>query len=457
MSNRQILISVPHPARDLEGCALIAHHLLRRYGHQSILCDVDSLEQRILNDHPDVIVFDFLGWDSRVKEALLARSLQIKTVLLPIAGLYETGEDFAREAGKLTNGANIVDRYLSWGEFGRSAVVGDGLINDRQAFVTGCPRFDFYREPYSSLIQSRQEFVEMIGIHQTKAPIVLWTTNTPHSSHNAQNAAHRAKHSKLSEEEANEYIREDQTQSAAHSRVLTYLADRHPEWEFVIKVHPLESEGPYLELARPRTNVQVAKRGVIRNFLYHADVIMQRGCTTATEAWMFEKPVLELAIGGYQREWAPEIFAQGNQRVTDLEETESAIRGYLAGAPIPEAQREARAAFVRQFYYRLDGRSSERCAAHIHELAISRTESERVRSRAAAAVVLRERETCANMRFMHRAKRRLGIDPNTSLRFWKTRHCSSRLWNPSEVSELFRQFDALNVAPAMHMAAANRD
>src|SRR5689334_23989276 len=88
-------------------------------------------------------------------------------------------------------------------------------------------------------------------------------------------------------------MEDNRTQFAAQSASILEVARQHPEWTFLVKVHPFEAVEPYRDLAERVPNLYVVKDVPVRNVLYHADVVIQRGCTTATEAWMLGKPVID--------------------------------------------------------------------------------------------------------------------------------------------------------------------
>src|SRR5262249_26353778 len=144
----------------------------------------------------------------------------------------------------------------------------------------------------------------------------------------------------------------------------------------------------------------------VRDFLYQCDVLLQRNCTTATEAWICGKPVLNLEVGAYQRKVRDE-YRHGSHIVTSLEEADKALQGYLTGIPIPAQQRAAREVFLADFFDRLDGQASKRCAAHIHTILSPPhyTDEDQARTRAA---LVRSR-TIADRKPLNRIKGLLGI------------------------------------------------
>ncbi len=418
---RRALFVVAYRARDLDGLALVAHHLERRHGLESVLTNGYEIERKLLRQAPDVVVFDHLVWGFKAEQVRLAKSLGMRVVVLPTEGLFQSPEEPRQRAGKLQGVSRLVDCQLTWGELARSAILEEDLAAAENVHTVGCPRFDFYRDPYLPLMGTRDEFLATLRIERRGGPILLWATNTHYLARNQKLILRRqTRQGKLPEAEVRAMLEDHQVQFREHSRLVLDLARRHPDWNIVIKIHPAEWIDPYLELERRSANIRLAFDAPIFKFLYHCDVLLQRGCTTATEAWMLQKPVLELQMGRYTTP-IREDFVAGNRVVATLEETEEAIARYLAGQPISDAERKAREVFVRTFYDRVDGRASERSADLIAAVAAppgyTDADGEATRRAAAQAWDLRRREEDA--RWINRFKDLLGVNRETSLRLWK--------------------------------------
>lgn len=460
MRARKILFLVPYKARDLEGHALVGFHLKRKYGHEVIYTNGYGFELKILKYSPDAVVFDHLAWNFKIEQARLAKYLGMKVVILPTEGLFQDEEGAVRRAGKLHNASHLPDKYLPWGEFPRRALLKAKLMTEEQVESVGCARFDFYRPPYLSMISSRPDFLKKLGFQDTEAPVILWATNTAYASRNAKLMLERqTKKAKKPLSEVQDHILDHKIQFREHSSLVEKLAQRNPQWNFIIKVHPAEWINPYLQISERNPNVRVAFDAPIREFLYHADVLLQRNCTTATEAWMFGKPVLNLELGEYRRPVRPE-YARGNHRVFSLEETEEAVRQYLSGKAISPEQEDARKEFIEDFYFRIDGKSAERSAAAINKVLSPPfyTEAKMNKKDELTSQMLDETQKAADAKFANKLKDLLGLDRETSMRFWKKWFRREPADNagvfiaepeitPEMSDELYRRFDSLHAVP----------
>lgn len=444
MTGREVLLAVPRPPRDLEGHALVAYHLLDRHGIRTRLFTGPDLDKEMLANPPDAVVLDFLGWPDRAIQARLANRIGIPALLLPTAGVYPDPVWFLRAAGKFTGVMRNLAGFLMWGSYSRDVLLESGEAAPENVRVTGCPRFDFYAPPYLSLITPRSVLLAGLGIPNEESPLVLWSTNTnewnSRSGRGGGEWKKRASDSaSVPEREVQAVLRDQESQFRTHSAVVAELAARHPEWNVLIRVHPLEAVGPYQKLARGRSNLFVDSKAAIRDLLYHSAVVLQRGCTVATEAWMLNKPVLHLGMGKFEMEWATPEHLAGNHRVDSIDEAETCIAAYLRGEPLPEDELAARRTYLERYYYRIDGHSAERCADAIAAVAATAPlpgpPRDAVLQRAHSALeALRRREAA---RFPMRVKDALHVPRETSLRVWRKRPDSI---TPERASSLFRTY-----------------
>jgi surface carbohydrate biosynthesis protein len=460
--DRRVLLLITHRTRDLEGHALLAYHLEESHGIEAHVCNIRDFEERLLEVAPDLVVLDFLGWDVKAAHARLARRLGVRVAVLPIAALYETHDEHLRAAGSRTGANRDTDLFLAWGDYTRRIVVEGGIFRPEQVLVTGSPRFDLYHPAYLALGEDAETFRRRLELREG-APRIVWSTNTPSFARDrARTIREWIRDNHLTAEEASERLLEEERQFTQHAALVGELARRHPDWDFVIKIHPIESIEPYHPLAAAAPNVRLTKAGPIRDFLLHADALIQRGCTTANEAWMLGKPVLELAVKGSRVGWAPSEFLQGNLLVDGVDEADAALEAIVRGDGVAPALREAREAYLSDHYGRLDGRAAERCAARIAALIVApaRRDEESARTRNAAAEMRRQKALAQARRPAAWIKRALGLPEDLRLRFWKRRSedlhgVAEREVDDAMVDELKARF--ARIAPIRPGAVAVRN
>ncbi|HEY9517117.1 MAG TPA: surface carbohydrate biosynthesis protein [Gemmatimonadaceae bacterium] len=469
----RVLIAVPNLLRDLEGHALIAYHLQARYGHDVELCMLSQVDERTLRYAPDVLVLDRI--DTKVPLVRRARQLGMKVVLLPTVGFHQDGlATEARRAGGLVRGEELLDRCFTWGSHGRDILRKRTRLTDEQVRVVGAPRFDAYSEPFLSLCEGKDSFLRRIGVDATDAPLVVWSTNTFHRrTKDLASTIAGAVATGVPENEIRGQLEDEGTAFREISSAVSILAERHPEWSFLIKLHPSELPGPYRVLAEGRPNIHVCGDERIRDVLLHCDVLLTQCSTTATEAWMLGKPVIEVMIGHYLVP-PPREYLEGNHTVTELDEMERLLSRCLREphAAVPDDQQCARDAFLSGVYHRIDGRASERCAEEIDQLlAVPRHTAERqAEIRAAAGAARASWQRTVERHPANRLRRLLGLPADAPLRFWKRefwKRSAERANRPSAlrreltpemIEELYRGFDSVlqpsEPASARHSATA---
>ncbi len=466
----RVLILVPNIARDLEGHALVAYHIRKRYAHDVRLCNLADLHETLLSYAPDVLVVDRIDSPSRL--APLARRLGMQVVLLPTLGFMQEAIDTeARRAGKYERGEETLDGCFTWGEAGRRLLLAQTSLTESQLCTVGSPRFDFYSEPYLSLVEPRESFLRRCGIPERGAPLVVWATNTYHTETRDLEATVRDRVAGgATEAIARAELEDEGTAFRDLSSVVTTLADAHPEWDFLIKLHPSEMPEPYRALAERAANIHLVTDGRIRDVLYHSSALLTNCSTTSTEAWMLGKPMIEVMLGEYTIP-LPDGYLEGSDAGNAIDVVERLLEGYLGdpAAPIPEAQRGVRDAYLADLYFRIDGKSSERCAEQIDRLLSStRHSAERQEAISLAAAAEHARwSTARDRRPSNRLKRALGLPPETSLRFWQRRFWSAlrsrgermaweREITPEMVGDLHALFDVACARDTREQAAAAR-
>ena len=417
----RFLFTVPNHQRDLEGHALVAYHLARRHGHTAAFTNVPGLEDALLAVAPDVVVLDRV--DSRAPVARLAKSLGMKVAILPTVGFTQDSTEIeARRAGKDLSSEQLVDCCLVWGDHARRIVLASRALPESAVHTVGCPRFDAYSEPYRSLAEPRASLAPGLETADDAAPLIVWATNTYHvRTRDLETTVASAVASGVPEAEIRGQLADEGMAFRDLAAAVATLAERHPDWRFLIKLHPAETPAPYAAIAARSPNIALASTARIRDVLHHCTALLANTSTTATEAWMLDKPVFEVMFGTYEVP-APTRYIAGNHVVGSIDELDAALARCVASpkSGIAEDQRAARTAFLEDVYFRINGRSAERCAAQLHALvAAEHRPDEREAMRASAAALRVERRRAAQRRPWARIKAALGISDRVTLRVWR--------------------------------------
>jgi surface carbohydrate biosynthesis protein len=346
--------------------------------------------------------------------------------------------------------SGLVDCYLAWGEQGHRALLENGLMREEQIQTVGCPRFDFYSPPYTSMIGDRATFLAGLGVKDVTSPVILWAPpNVAHAAVGSDAVTRWRAGTNVDPSIFKEEMEDALDQYREHSPLIVELARRRSAWTVIVKVHPSDQLSRFLWMRESAASIYVVQAAPIRELLNHCDVLLQRCSTSANEAWLLGKPVLSLGTEREALRISPS-YAAGNETVRTLDEIVGAVDRFLKEPRISEDQERARDAFIEETYFRVDGKCSERCARRIDELVSPphHTDADQERIRETARIVAAEFERDDINRTTRRLKAMIGIKPGRSLRFWRRASDAADSVSASttevKVDDLYAQFARLH-------------
>jgi surface carbohydrate biosynthesis protein len=275
---------VDHPQRDLLGLSLVSAHVATM-GHQLDLISADSAGRQLVRGDFDLVLVNYVRDNNR---RLLHRILdggQKVVVLDTEGGVFETPAHFERTLSTDRELFARLSSYLTWGTQTRDLLVREGFMSADRVIITGQPRFDVYRPPYLEAMRS----VATNRTHKTR-PRLLVNFNYPIARPRFGTAESevRALVERMSwpKDEATRLQRRQADARIEMLSLVDLLASRIPTIEIAVRPHPFESVDDLLELTRRRDNVVFAGNSPIQDWIVSSDLVLQRGCTTAIEAWL---------------------------------------------------------------------------------------------------------------------------------------------------------------------------
>lgn len=367
---RRILIVVANRTRDAQASALLGYYLSSVHGLEVGYVEGAHLEARSTEGGFDLVVFDQLCWDYRVRAALNLKRLGARIVLLPTSGFFQKADQHRHLelAGKLFGAQALVDRFLAGGAEVQELLIQSGTLEAERVSVTGFPRFDFYRPPFVGLAGGRKEFLDSAAIPRHDAPLIVWTpSNTAYGGLQRKSLLHWATSTGMPVGDVRAEIEDVLEQHRQHSLVVSEIALRRPNWNFLVKVHPSDRIDAYRAMVGRASNIFVRHDLPIEAALRHADIVLQRYSTTANEAWILGKPVFLLDIGRYNFP-LDDGFRRGCDVVSTVDQCEEVIGQRLRGEPGPKDQLAAQQTFLERNFFRLDGKSAQRCATIVNDV-----------------------------------------------------------------------------------------
>lgn len=369
-----------HKWRDLPNLT-VTKLRLEQLGHRVLLGTTKDAEPAMQWFRPDCIVLNHLFSSTYLTLARKAREAGVAVVLLPTEGAVHPA------VAPLGDGEfsdyRLLDLYLAWGEEPARAVRNRWGLQQRITPVTGFSRLDFYSPRFSTALVPRDRFLRAISLDPAR-PVVTWATQFPY----AHLTRSPAQYEKYFREQADFGVRASYdrlgldpqripgihaTAQKSNSIAFVTLAKALPNVQFVIRPHPAEDREFYRALISEHklANIRFCPQDYIWNVLNASDVHIHRHCTTAVEAWMWDKPTIEMAM-----EVVPELAWPEREAGSDIAPDANAlielVSGYLGHRRVAQQQLDYRRAYINRWMGLADGHRSEAAAEAIDAMLRSR-------------------------------------------------------------------------------------
>ncbi len=300
MASKNVVLLVEHRQRDLNGCALIAHHL-KHLGVQAHLEPVNAW-QAVLGAHqPDMIVFNHTNRKHLADYTRHLAEMGVLTAVLLNEGLLYTEPVREYNSQRLPN--LHLDYYFCWNELHRECLLASGYKDKTDVVTVGVPRFDFYFEPWKRIFNSSSSPAK-------SRPRILLCTNFGYAEwrERPKEKVDRFFSQWTHMPAYADYWNAIEINHRSRLRFLDFLRAilDSGKFEAVLKIHPRESRGVYENWlnslpAKLSTDLTfVASDSNITPLILNCDLeISCEKCTTAMESWIARKPTIELIFEKY--------------------------------------------------------------------------------------------------------------------------------------------------------------
>lgn len=403
--------------RDLPNLAAIKLEL-ERLGHRVLLSATKDAVPMIKAFRPDCVVLNHLYGQRHREIAAALREAGVAVVLLPTEGMTHS-KSLSILAGDNTD-FRLADLLLLWNSKVAEMVRERWDLTEEVTPAIGCTRFDFYDDPLRGTVTPREEFCRQYQFDPAR-PIVTWASQYVWA-HLARESPERDKYLDAARDfDLKKFFAQQGTnadevprihadaQHAALDAVLK-LAKVIPQAQFVFRPHPAEDRRVYeAAIDRERlTNVRFCAQDYIWNVLNSSDVHLHRHCTTAVEAWNWEKPTVEMAMNSRYSPW-PDREA-GSDIAEDADALIEIVSRYVDGASIDAARLQHRRDYIDRWYGDDRGARCVRAAKEIDAL-LRRRGQRRTVSTPLRGISASPREVVAAV-----ARYTFGLRPNQSFR-----------------------------------------
>ena len=441
MKKNRIALIVDNPLRDLDGMTLLACALVEKGAEVYLVPMYEQLlETAALR--PDLILLNYL----RSTNCDLAKAYSSGGILVGVLDteggvINDVDRNFAGLVQR-SGAAACADMYCLWGKNQYDALVRNKVLPESRLYLTGCPRYDYCAAPWRDALPSSGGGRPVILVN-TRFPLIF-----PKYRKNVEQEIQTMKSVGFSEAYAREYARQCYLVWAEMVRSTAELAKAHAEADFVLRPHPFEDKAIYESLFGDIPNIKVIQENSSLYWIKSSRLLLHRDCSTAIEAAF-------LGVEPVSMEWidAPILHTPVPAAVScpaaSREQLAALVAGALQGRPPlpPAATLEARKTLVRDWFYAMDGNSSERVAAAIFETI---AKSARVKKLSGGKMVFRTGGAAKTgkelLKFLFKSAFGLKNYDRLKSGLFKKPASGSKYFSPGEVSAIVRRLAAVKPA-----------
>ena len=310
----------------------------------------------------------------------------VLSVILPVEGRPNYGK--LMEWCVTSHTGYQSDATLLWSQTMKKVIDRVPLPQAKRSSVVGPTRFDFYRPPLSDLLMEKADLAKHLNA-QIDGPVVSWPTNFPHAKlmHNNKSLTWQINDwiktgfgkMGLKKEDLHRMVKKEFDARESSMLCLEKCSQALPHASFCLKPHPFEDHHYYKKKinswrSRGIKNIHFVQGLYIWDLLNVCSVHVHRSCTTGTEAWLLNKPTVELGfIKLYE-----DMLEEGGMIVGPTKDAEDAediamsmdiviekLKEYLEGKKVDPDLISKRNKYIEKWFYKVDGCATQRAADQI--------------------------------------------------------------------------------------------
>ncbi|MDD3375226.1 MAG: hypothetical protein PHY73_05840 [Candidatus Omnitrophica bacterium] len=355
----KVFLIVDNPLRDLQGLALLSYQMAHR-GFEAYL--VPMYEQFVASAiiRPDIIILNYARF-ANTPYCLWCKSMGIKLMVLDTeGGVFDNIQnDFVDRIPRSL--AQHVDRYITWGDVQRKAIIDQGLFAEDEIVATGCPRYDFCAQPWRKALEKKG-----------KGKFILI---------NMRYGLLFPRYAKDTVSEIEKPFRKEIVSihwcwrfinsmkgCVSIFESIEYLTKAFPDLEIIVRPHPFERDDIYKIVFEDMPNVKVIREGFSLEWINSALAVIQKECSTAVESKLLNVPVLSI-------NWLGETFTGSEATykvahpINNPQELIDIIRALREGrADIKNHEIDT---MIYDYFGALDGQASERVCSEVESVLAS--------------------------------------------------------------------------------------
>ena len=233
-NDQTVGLVIDNPERDLEGLVLLGAHLVKM-GFSVLLIPLYKQRYVAKTEKIDVLVLNYLR-PNNLGVFFEYKRQGIKVAVLDSEGNSRQSVDKFADFILNTNSTHLLDLYMFWGVAQMQAVQNKTSLLPRKTVVTGCPRYDFFAEPWKKCLEFKKSERDFVLIN-TNFPLVNPKFSTGRNSEYKTLIRNGI-------EPSYAFATQDECMSAYEGmkNLVTTLAEASPDQAFVIRPHPFEAD-----------------------------------------------------------------------------------------------------------------------------------------------------------------------------------------------------------------------
>ena len=363
MKKIKVGVIVDNPNRDLEGLVLVATQLAMK-NFEVFLIPMYKQRYFLKYQKIDIIILNYLR-PNNLEIFLDYKRAGISVALLDTEGV--AGRDLQEYADFVTKTkmSQLIDLYMFWGPGQIKAVENKKGLIPIKTVVTGCPRFDFFEDPWKKSINYDLKHKDFI-LFNTNFPIV-----NPLYSEGQDSEYKTMLKVGFTKEYAENVVNQNLFAFTGIKNLIKVLAEAMPNQQFVIRPHPFEDIDGYKELTE-LNNIRVTKNGSANAMIFYSKCLIHLNCTTAIEAAFMDKPI-------YSPSWLnnKDIYRDLPQLLSDSVNTEGDMVRILKSLFDENIKTQTdntnikNQDAIKNLFHLIDGKSSLRVSESIENLSAS--------------------------------------------------------------------------------------
>lgn len=280
MISKKVAIIVDNPRRDLEGLVLLSKKLAER-GLKTFLVPMYTQPYEVPAISPDMVILNY----ARKSNFELIRSYKKAGMLIGIldteGGVWDSDKQFIDSIDTRT--FPYIDFYCLWGEAQCEAFKKYTDFPRSKLFVTGCPRFDFYKDPLLKAME--YDYSSLKPFILIASSFALANPKFVSPGKEIENMVQCGYSRGVAETRMNDEIR----CRKLLKDLVKIIAKKFSNLNFIIRAHPFEADTDYKVEFNNLKNIHVINNGVIGPWIRDAKIIIHFNSSIAIDARLMNK------------------------------------------------------------------------------------------------------------------------------------------------------------------------